>query len=288
MNFYLPDFYNKYNLNLTIIYLLQNHPEYFYENIKIGAIYGAFPAMIWNGGRLNLTKEKCSNIEFYINTFNNLEIPLRFTLTNNLISKEHLSDKYCNLIMDIANNGYNEIIINSSILEEYLRKKYPNYKYILSTTKCERKISKINNYCKKYDMVVLDFRDNNNWDLLSQLSSPEKIEILVNATCDPNCKFRELHYSLISKQNLQNSLPQLQYLQSCPSQDITFNKMLSFDSTVTRDLIPNYLTLNIKNFKLEGRNVPIQDNIQNYIYYLIKPEYQKEVEKYLFEILNFN
>ena len=56
MNFYLPDFYNKFQLNYTIITLFQSQPEYFNENIHIGAIYGSFPGMIWNGGRLNLDK----------------------------------------------------------------------------------------------------------------------------------------------------------------------------------------------------------------------------------------
>jgi hypothetical protein len=52
INFYLPDFYYKKDLNLELILLLKEHPEYFYDNINIGAVYGVFPGSIWNGGRL--------------------------------------------------------------------------------------------------------------------------------------------------------------------------------------------------------------------------------------------
>ena len=283
MNFYLPDFYNKFQLNYTIITLFQSHPEYFNENINIGAIYGSFPGMIWNGGRLNLDKQQCSNINFYLDSFNNLNIPIRFTLTNSLINYTHLNDKYCNYILDMANNGINEIIINSPILEDYLRNQYPNYKYILSTTKCERNIIKINDYCNEYNMVVIDYRDNNNWDFLKLLTQPTKIEILVNATCNPFCELRQFHYKLIAQQNLLPNEPIIKYLHNCPSLGTSFQDIFSFHTTVTNDLIPKYLELGINNFKLEGRNASVLNNIENYIYYLIKPEYQNEIKNLLIQ-----
>ena len=41
INFYLPNFSQ---LNYKIVTLLEDYPEYFYDDIKIGAVYGCFPA----------------------------------------------------------------------------------------------------------------------------------------------------------------------------------------------------------------------------------------------------
>lgn len=202
MNFYLPDFFLKYKLNLLFAELWQNSPEVFNEGVNIGAVYGCFPGAIWNGGRLMTCSLHIGDIENVINRFNEIDIPLRFTFTNSLLQKEHTFDTYCNLIMESANNGMNEVLVNSPILEDYLRDKYPDFKYILSTTRCERDLNKLNQFSKEYDMVVLDFRDNNNFDFLNQLEDKSKIEVLVNSYCNPKCTRRKQHYEMISRNQL--------------------------------------------------------------------------------------
>ena len=72
-------------------------------------------------------------------------------------------------------------------------------------------------------------------------------------------------------------------MHNCPSLGTSFQDTLSFHTTVTNDLIPKYLELGINNFKLEGRNASISNNIENYIYYLIKPEYQNEIKNLLIQ-----
>ena len=167
INFYLPDFYFKHDLNIEFITIFKEHPEYFYDNVEIGSIYGSFPSAIWNGGRVMhgmCLSEKINNI---ISNFNNLDMPLRFTFTNSLLEEKHIYDTYCNLIMEYANNGKNEVLTNSIILENYLRENYPNFKYIASTTQGLRDIDKINKACDKYDLVVTDSRDNRDFNLLN-------------------------------------------------------------------------------------------------------------------------
>ena len=132
MKFYLPDFLLQ--LNLSLLQLHHSHPEYFNEGIEFGGIYGTFPGAIWNGGRLVCGVTSSTNMKETISLFNDANIPLRYTYTNPLLEEKHLYDTYCNLTMELANNEMNEVIINSPLLEEYLRKNYPNFKYILSTT----------------------------------------------------------------------------------------------------------------------------------------------------------
>ena len=199
IKFYLPEFYYKYELNQYFIKLLQEHPEYFNDNITIGAVYGTFPGAIWNGGRVFHGTTNATNIEATIQSFNKLNVPIRFTFTNSLLEEKHTYDIYCNLIMEKANNGMNEVLTNSEILENYLRKNYPNFKYISSTTKCDRKIESINEACRKYDLVVPDYRDTVNEDFLNNLIEKDKIEILINPHCNPNCSRRKEHYKILSE-----------------------------------------------------------------------------------------
>ena len=137
-------------LNWKIINLLKNNPEYFYDDVKISAIYGTFPGAIWNGGRIINGGASIQEIEEVTKSFNETGIPIRFTFTNCLIEKEHLNDRQCNLIMDIANNGLNEVLVTSPLLEDYLRNKYPNFKYLSSTTKCIVNENEIKEESNKY------------------------------------------------------------------------------------------------------------------------------------------
>ena len=79
---------------------------------------------------------------------------MRFTWTNSLLTEEHLQDTYCNLIMRLADNGMNQVLVNTPVLEQYLRQKYPGYQYISSTTKRILDPEKLRDELKKdYFMV---------------------------------------------------------------------------------------------------------------------------------------
>jgi hypothetical protein len=46
-----------------------------------------------------------TEIEKTITKFNNINIPLRFTYTNSLITEDHLSNVYANIITMLAHNN---------------------------------------------------------------------------------------------------------------------------------------------------------------------------------------
>ena len=273
IKFYLPDFYYQYKLNKKLVELLHEHPEYFYDNIQISAVYGSFPSAIWNGGRLMTGTTTNDNIKNTIAGFNNIGIPVRFTFTNCLIEKEHVYDTYCNMIMDYANNGMNEVLVNSPILEEYLRNKYPNFKYILSTTRCERDINKINDACENYDLVVPDYRDNIDFDYLNKLKHKDKIELLINAYCDPDCKIRSKHYEQLSKDQI--TFAPYSTFTSCDVMGRAFMEAQKLPTVMkVEDLYGKYTELGFSNFKIEGRTLHSYEIIESYIYYLVKTEYK--------------
>jgi hypothetical protein len=276
--FYLPDFYYKYDLNIYFINLLHDHPEYFIDGLKIGAVYGTFPGAIWNGGRVFLGTTDSINIEKTIADFNNLEVPVRFTFTNCVLQKEHVYDQYCNLIMKHADNGMNDVLINADVLEEYLRNKYPNFRYIMSTTKCERNLDKINEACEKYDLVVSDYRDNVNDEFLKGIKYKDKIEILLNAICDPNCPRRCEHYKFISEHQLNHTFGG----QFCKDKTNGFlDAKQKWPTVVKTERLNELINMGYRHFKIEGRACHSADVIESYVYYMVKPEYRDEVRMML-------
>lgn len=204
VNFYLPGFdLGMLNFYRSMVAYMKEFPCRFMENIRIPALYGSFNNMIWNGGRLRIGKMATyDEMERAIKDVNSSGMAVRYTYTNSTLEESHLSDTLCNLSMELANNGKNEVLVNSPLLENYLRKNYPNFKYILSTTACERDVNKINEATKKYDLVVIDWRDNKNKGFLEKIQDKNKIEILIDEKCPSECKSRSLDYKLISEKTV--------------------------------------------------------------------------------------
>ena len=110
--FSLPDYYGFFNLNLTLLNLMENQREKFYDDIIIDSIYGSFPC-IWNGGRFYEGSTSFRNIIATTTPFTERGISLRHTFTNCLLTKEHLQDTLCNKICELTHNPLNGINVNS-------------------------------------------------------------------------------------------------------------------------------------------------------------------------------
>ena len=173
VNFYLPGLRKNFPINVMFIRLLKEHPEFFREGVEIGACYGEFPPSLWNGGRVS-RPDMCDEkfINMCINTINGLGVPLRYTYTNMVLEEKDLSDPYCNYCLKAAYNDMNGVILVSPILEEYVRKHFPKMKIISSTCKGIRGIDGVNNeLAKGYDMVVLDYNLNNQYEELEKIKT---------------------------------------------------------------------------------------------------------------------
>ena len=283
ITYYLPDFYYFYSINMCLVDLLSQHPEFFAHDIRIGAIYGCFPNQIWNGGRRVIGQDVGINeIKNIIKSFNDIGIPIRFTYTNALLTEEHLDDVQCNLITEIANNGMNEILVNSPLLEDYLRNKFPNFKYILSTTKCIRDIDELNKLIKsnKYYLVLTDQRDNFDFDFLNKIEDKSKVEILINTYCSKDCPKRLEHYKIMSAKQLGLS----NEIVDCPFVERNFAEMVESDDIIKIENLQKYIDMGFIHYKIEGRNFHFINVIDSYIYYLIKPEYQNKVRENILRV----
>ncbi len=283
---HLPGFCYFFYLNQAVIHMMHEYPDKFNEGYKIGSVYGTFPGAIWNGGRAVFGIYSKSDMEKVIETYNKYDIPVRFTWTNSLIEEKHLNDTYCNLIMELADNGKNQVLVNTDVLEHYLREKYPNFEYISSTTKRLLNIDDIKKELDKgYYLVVLDYDLNHNETVLDELKPvADRIEILADEICFPGCPKRKDHYK-------DESLRQLTFDKGapypCPNRTTipSFAECRKRPAFISHEEIADYAEKGFINFKLVGRGLPLDMVKESYLYYLVKEGFRDEISAKIDEAL---
>ena len=286
--FHLPGIATHFKFNLIFATVLEQYPQYF-RDFEIASFYGAFPQSIWNGGRTQEGLCDKKFVKMVLKAFNDRGIPVRFTFTNPALEKKHLSDKFCNMVMSLANNGLNEAIVVSPILEEYIRKTYPDFKLTSSTCKRlddgERLAQELE---KDYSIVVVDYDLNNKFDILEKLPHKEKCEFLVNSNCRPACPNRKQHYYNVGVQQINYANHMRKYPdqpydpiifgdganQNCPFFTRNLFEIRDLSTNIKpADIWDKYLPMGFNQFKIEGRTAWLFNLIETYIYYLAKPEY---------------
>lgn len=284
IGYHIPDILMHHRLNIILYETMKKNPEYFYDNIKIASVYGTFPGAVWNGGRLYIDRQTDDKtMRMCIEDYNSRGIPVRFTFTNPLITKEHLGNSYCNRMLRAGNNGMNEVIINSPVLEEYIRENYPKYKITSSTCKELRTAEAVNAELEKdYNLVVLDYNWNNNFEFLESIERKDKCELLINACCMPNCPRRGEHYRYIGQVHIdyENALHSMQKNISVPEFHCDYRNNHIYDITdypthIGPDAIYNkYAPMGFSHFKIEGRSSKDIAILETFVYYMVKPEYK--------------
>jgi len=273
---HLPGLTGCFYLNQVIIRMMKENPGWFREGYRIGSVYGTFPGAIWNGGRAVFGMTVKGDMEKIISTYNRAGVPVRFTWTNSLLEEKHLQDTYCNLIMSVADNGMNQVLVNTDILEAYLREHYPRFRYISSTTKRILDMEQLTKELEKdYMLVVLDYDLNHDSKVLESLETQaDRIEILVDEICFPGCPKRKQHYR-------EESLRQLSFdrgkLFPCPNRTTkpAFAECMKRPAFIAADEVSAYAKKGFCNFKLVGRGLPMNLVIDSYMYYLVREEYQE-------------
>lgn len=294
IKFHLPDFAIHYRFNRVFVEMLKNCPEFFHEGVEIASFYGTFPQSLWNGGRSMPDVCDKSYVKTVVREFDKLQIPLRFTFTNPMLTEEHLNDDFCNFVLRTAQNGINGVIVVSPILEEYIRAKYPKYKITSSTCKRITDINRLNDEVNnKYDIVVLDYDLNNKFDILEKVQHKEKCEILVNACCQPNCPRRVEHYREIGraqiafndylKKKTKKPFDPDEYgvyqgelgkaVSNCPYMEYDAVDVRKHSTHISPEAIfEKYIPMGFNQFKIEGRTASVFNLTEYYLYYMVKPE----------------
>ena len=279
--FHLPGLFEFYPLYKEFLPLFYNHREYFYDWCEIGSIYGAPTDCLWAGGRIETSEW---NIEKAVSLVQKYGISVRFTFSNSLLEKEHLTDEACNCLCQQFESEHNGIILASDLLLDYLKKKYPKYYYVSSTTKVLTDFEEFRNELNKpeFSYVVPDFRLNKMYEKLKSLENKDKVEFLCNECCYFGCKDRKACYESVSRIALGK---ESDFGCQAPEgkQGYRFSKAMQNPGFISVADIQNiYMPMGFSNFKIEGRSLGSALILEFLLYYLTKPEYQMAVREEIY------
>ena len=298
IGFHIPDFVTPFRVNNILLDMVKAHPEYFHDGLKISSVFGAFPGSVWNGGRYFGGSSDIRVIKDTIKVFNDKNIPLRFTFTNPMLKKEHLGDSYCNQILRAAAGGFNEVIVMSPLLEEYIRTNYPDFPVTSSTCKQIENMDSVKDELRKgYKYVVLDYNWNNRFEELERIdpADREKCEILINPCCTAHCPRRGDHYKYIGEgqiraweheRNPMNKQPYKFKEWDCQFMEGDIYDITDRGNFISAEtVIGKYSQMGFRHFKIEGRHAPDVYILEAYIYYMVKPEYKAKVRLEMLSLL---
>lgn len=257
------------------------------DNAVIDSVFGS-PTCTWNGGRpiINCyySKEQLSAIH---DAYADLGIKVRFVFTNSLLNEHDVYDRYGNLLMTMFQDLSPEIVVNSPLLEDYIRNKYPSVSFISSTTKRLRNgEEQLKEFNHNYKYVCLDYDYNYNNDFLNRIQQKDRdrVEILVNSACPKGCETRVFHQKFTDRSQLDfayrvDSYDSNRFFEGCPllkrTDDVPSFTKEYFKGTnfIFPQDIDHYLDMGFSHFKIQGREYEPHQIFAEFFPYLIKPKF---------------
>lgn len=285
--YHLPGLFEFYELYRVFLPLFYEHREYFYDWCDIGSIYGAPADCLWGGGRVGFGDHNPAEVLALLREYG---ISARLTFSNSLLREEHLSDRKCNALCVLFEEGGdqgNGVIVHSDLLLAYLKQQYPGVYFVSSTTKVLTDFEDLRGEINREDFryVVPDFRLNKafaQWDTLTGWQR-DKVEFLCNECCWFGCKDRKNCYEAVSRKNLGEFCPEHHCKAPESEQGYRFSKALRNPGFISVNDIQNvYMPMGFSNFKIEGRGLGSALVLEFLLYYMTKPEYQINVREEIY------
>lgn len=286
-HYHLPGLFEFYELYRAFLPVYREHREYFYSWCDIGSVYGSPADCLWGGGRVGFGDNNPSEVLALMQEYG---ISSRLTLSNSLVRSEHLKDRKCNALCRVFNTGQgvrNGVIVHSDLLLDYLKKNYPGFYFVSSTTKV---LTDFDEFVRETDrddflFVVPDFRLNRCFDRLSEMSVKEKnkVEFLCNECCWFDCADRKICYENVSRKNLGEECPDHICKSPEAGEGYMFSKAMKNPGFISVNDIQNiYMPMGFSNFKIEGRGLGSALILEFILYYMTKPEYQLNVREKIY------
>lgn len=285
--YHLPGLFEFYDLYSVFLPLFRGHREYFYDWCEIGSVYGAPADCVWGVGRVGFGEHEPREV---LKLMQEYGVSSRLTFSNSLLCAEHLSDRKCNALCALfgeSKEPRNGVIIHSDILLEYLKKRYPEFYFVSSTTKVLTDFRQFVHELEREDFsfVVPDFRLNKEFDKLNSLSASQKnkVEFLCNECCWFGCTDRKNCYENVSRKNLGENCPEHRCKAPNAGNGYRFSEAMKNPGFISVNDIRNvYLPMGFSNFKIEGRGLGSAVVLEFLLYYMTKPEYQLNVREEIY------
>ena len=285
--YHLPGLFEFYEFCKGLLPLFKNHREYIYDWCEIGSIYGAPADCLWGGGRVGFGDEQALDV---IRLMKEYDISARLTFSNSLIREEHLADKRCNRLCELfekTGEVKNGVIIHSDLLLDYIKKNYPGFYFVSSTTKVLTDFDDLKAELDRddFEYVVPDFRLNKKLEQLKALpeSQKEKVEFLCNECCSFGCTDRKACYENVSRKSLGEDCEDHICTSPQAARGYRFSDAMENPGFISVEDIKNiYMPAGFSNFKIEGRSLGSAIVLEFILYYMVKPEYQLRVREEIY------
>lgn len=274
IDYTLPDFTVGLKRNLVFAQLMRDCPQFFFDDVRIQSVYGCFPGCVVNGGRAFVREPYTARqIEATFEALDERGIAARLTFTNMLVEERHLEDPYFNLILDAAADHGAGVIVYSDLVDEYVRARHPHMERTLSTTREILDADELNRALDAFDLVVLNYNKNKDLAFLDRIERTEGLEVMANELCNPGCPHRNEHYLHNSRDQLEGTVTEFR---RCDLSGKDFFKLAPTSPTILTndDVRMLHARYGVPRFKIVGRGVAADVNLESYLYYLVRPEHR--------------
>ena len=179
------------------------------------------------------------------------------------------------------------VILTSDLLLEYLRRNYPDFYFVSSTTKVltDFRLLEAELARPEFRFVVPDFRLNRAFDRLDRLSGDRKrkLEFLCNECCWFDCPDRKACYENVSRKSLGEDCPDHICASPNSARGYRFSDAMENPGFIgIGEIRKDYLPRGFSHFKLEGRSLGSAVVLELLLYYLTRPEYQLKVREEIY------
>ena len=285
--YHLPGRVEFYRLYEVFLPLFRSRREYFYDWCEIGSVYGAPAGCLWGGGRVGSGEERPEDVAALMREYG---ISARLTFSNSLLREEHLSDTRCNALCALfehSGTAENGVTISSDLLLNYLRKHYPGFYFVSSTTKVLREFPQLREELEREEFryVVPDFRLNKAFDRLDTLPEElkRKTEFLCNECCWFDCPDRKACYENVSLKNLGEDREDHVCVSPWAERGYRFSDAMMNPGFIgTEDILKTDLPKGFSHFQIEGRGLGSAVVLEFLLSYMTKPAYQLRVREEIY------
>ena len=297
VKFSIPANFSTEHINaLSIISREFNKKEENFKKDYICNVYGSLPISSMGHARASdsVPQIDIDDLSKYVNQLLDLDIPFHYTLNNlwsggiertvtgqNIIHKE---------IENILETGVKGLIIANPYLIKLIKKWFPKAMIIASINLRINSLAKIQFYMDMgVNHIVLDRDINRNFKILESGVKlyKDRLTLLVNSTCHLYCALQDYHTlesGFLSSKTENNTKTELLDKNYCFNYciDKYLNDFVNFlkSPCIIPEYISHYEKIGINHFKIQGRTMSVQDQVN-----LIKFYFNRETaDKDLFSI----
>lgn len=277
--FALPNICENFQLNLFMHELTKVMPDSFKTKVSFFTQQGGLPYCSWNGG-VN------SNIGagVYYNDLVDMQrshsLPTRLNMSNVLLEEYDFYDNFSHIILEVFNNGSTVVELSSIPLMEYIREKFPYYRFMFSknadliTAFTPELLDSILEEVNDVTLIGVPDKYTFNLEWLNQLKRKNMYEITVNPFCSAKCQNCDI--CLLKEHQNQIDYSGKSVLGLC---NHSYNVLDLTNVLSIEEILEKYKGFNRFTFTcVYGRTV--EEWLSFYINYFIKPSDYLKVTEY--------